>query len=60
MLRPGGGWRRTREREFEGLSRPDRLGAGRVSLVNRIVVDMRQPPEVVTVYRTSKISKYWR
>ena len=26
----------------------------------RIVVDMRQPPEVVTVYRTSKISKYWR
>ncbi len=27
----------------------------------RVFVDVdRQPPEVVTVYRTSKISKYWR
>jgi hypothetical protein len=27
----------------------------------RIFVDVdREPPEVVTVYRTSKISKYWR
>ncbi len=27
----------------------------------RVVVDTdREPPEVVTVYRTSKISKYWR
>ncbi len=27
----------------------------------RIFVDTdRQPPEVVTVYRTSKITKYWR
>lgn len=27
----------------------------------RIVVDMgRHPPEVVTAYRTSKITKYWR
>lgn len=27
----------------------------------RVVVDMDpKPPEVVTVYRTSKISKYWR
>ncbi len=27
----------------------------------RVVVDIeREPPEVVTVYRTSKISKYWR
>jgi hypothetical protein len=27
----------------------------------RVFVDVdRQPPEVVTVYRTSKIDKYWR
>ena len=27
----------------------------------RVVVDVdRTPPEVVTVYRTSKIAKYWR
>ena len=27
----------------------------------RVFVDVdRHPPEVVTVYRTSKISKYWR
>jgi hypothetical protein len=27
----------------------------------RVFVDVdRQPPEVVTVYRTSKIKKYWR
>jgi hypothetical protein len=27
----------------------------------RVIVDVdRQPPEVVTVYRTSKIEKYWR
>ena len=33
---------------------------GRMYLV-RVVVDVeRTPVEVVTVYRTSKISKYWR
>lgn len=33
---------------------------GRVYLV-RVFVDVdRQPAEVVTVYRTSKVSKYWR
>jgi hypothetical protein len=33
---------------------------GRVYLV-RVFVDMDQhPAEVVTVYRTSKVSKYWR
>ncbi len=33
---------------------------GRLYLV-RVFVDMgRQPAEVVTVYRTSKVSKYWR
>jgi hypothetical protein len=27
----------------------------------RLVVDLdRQPPEVVTVYRSSKVQKYWR
>lgn len=27
----------------------------------RVVVDIdRQPPEVVTVYRSSKVQKYWR
>jgi hypothetical protein len=27
----------------------------------RVVVDLdRQPPEVVTVYRSSKVQKYWR
>ncbi|UCC85670.1 MAG: DUF4258 domain-containing protein [Anaerolineales bacterium] len=27
----------------------------------RVLVDMdRQPPEVVTAYRTSKVGKYWR
>ena len=32
----------------------------RVYLV-RVFVDMdRQPPEIVTVYRSSKVSKYWR
>jgi hypothetical protein len=34
--------------------------AGRTYLV-RVFVDVdRDPPEVVTVYRTSKIAKYWR
>jgi len=34
--------------------------AGKVYLV-RVIVDMdRQPAEVVTVYRTSRIAKYWR
>ena len=33
---------------------------GRVFLL-RVFVDVdRQPPEIVTVYRTSKVSKYWR
>lgn len=33
---------------------------GKVSLI-RVFVDIdRRPAEVVTVYRTSKIEKYWR
>jgi hypothetical protein len=35
-------------------------GAGKVYLL-RVVVDVdRHPAEVVTAYRTSRVSKYWR
>ena len=40
-----------------------RLASGEppITYLLRIFVDTdRQPPEVVTVYRTSKITKYWR
>jgi hypothetical protein len=40
-----------------------RLGLGRPArtYLVRIVVDVdRRPAEVVTVYRTTKIAKYWR
>jgi uncharacterized protein DUF4258 len=34
--------------------------AGKAYLL-RVFVDVdRQPPEVVTVYRTSRVAKYWR
>jgi hypothetical protein len=33
---------------------------GRTFLVRAIVDDREQPATVVTVYRTSKIEKYWR
>jgi len=36
------------------------FGGGRVYLVRAIVDDSVDPAVVVTVYRTSKISKYWR
>ncbi len=33
---------------------------GRMYLVRVVVVDVdRQPAEVVTVYRTSKVARYW-
>ena len=32
---------------------------GRAYLIRLIVEDWHQPPVVVTVYRTSKIEKYW-
>ncbi len=32
---------------------------GKAYLVRLIVEDWHQPPVVVTVYRTSKIEKYW-
>jgi hypothetical protein len=36
------------------------FGGGKVFLLRAIVVDDVDPPIVVTVYRTKKISKYWR
>jgi len=33
---------------------------GRTYLLRLVVEDWRQPPVIVTVYRTSKIEKYWR
>jgi hypothetical protein len=36
------------------------FGRGRIFLLRAIVADDVDPPLVVTVYRTSKISKYWR
>lgn len=35
-------------------------GDGKIFLVRVVVVDGISPPVVVTVYRTKKISKYWR
>lgn len=35
------------------------VAAVRAYLVRLVVEDWRQPPLVVTVYRTSKIEKYW-
>lgn len=36
-------------------------GASRKTFLLRVFVDVdRQPPEVVTVYLTSRIRKYWR
>lgn len=36
------------------------IGTGKDYLVRVIVNDAVDPAKVVTVYRTSKISKYWR
>lgn len=36
------------------------FGGGRMFLLRAIVVDSVDPAIVVTLYRTSKISKYWR
>lgn len=36
------------------------FGSGKIFLVRAIVDDQVDPPTVVTVYRTSKIGKYWR
>ncbi|HYA02932.1 MAG TPA: DUF4258 domain-containing protein [Syntrophobacteria bacterium] len=36
------------------------FGEGKVYLVRAIVDETVDPPMVITVYRTSKIGKYWR
>lgn len=36
------------------------FGTGKLFLLRALVVDTVDPAVVVTVYRTSKISKYWR
>ena len=36
------------------------FGSGKKFLVRAIVADQNDPPVVITVYRTSKIHKYWR
>ncbi len=36
------------------------FGGGKIFLLRAIVLDDIDPPVVVTVYRTSKIQKYWR
>ena len=36
------------------------FGRDKMFLLRVIVDDRVNPPEVVTVYRTTKISKYWR
>jgi hypothetical protein len=36
------------------------FGSGKKFLVRAIVADEHDPPVVMTVYRTSKVHKYWR
>lgn len=36
------------------------FGAGKVLLLRAIVDERIMPPVVVTIYRTSKIAKYWK
>jgi len=36
------------------------FGGGRMFLLRAIVDDRADPAVVITVYRTSKIDKYWR
>jgi len=36
------------------------FGDGKMYLLRVIVADDREPPLVITVYRTRRISRYWR
>ena len=36
------------------------VAEGKVYLVRVVVEDKQSPPTIITVYRTSKIEKYWR
>lgn len=43
------------------LAYQSRVVFGRKTFLVRVIVDdSRQPPTVVTVYRTSRIDKYWK
>lgn len=50
---PGPGGRKAYQSQLD-------FGEGRIFLLRVIVDDRTEPQMVVTVYRTSKISKYWR
>jgi len=50
---PAHGGKKTYQPQFE-------LGGGKVFLVRAIVDDTVSPALVITVYRTTKIGKYWR
>ena len=45
------------ERAFQSMIN---TGTGKDYLVRAIVNDTVDPAKVITVYKTSKISKYWR
>lgn len=36
------------------------FGAGKIFLLRAVLAEEADPPLVITVYRTSKIGKYWR
>ena len=36
------------------------IGGGKIYLLRAVVFEEADPPLVITVYRTSKIAKYWR
>lgn len=50
---PGPGGRKVYQSQLD-------FGKGRIFLLRVIVDDRTEPPTVATVYRTSKIDKYWR
>jgi hypothetical protein len=52
QLVPASGGRKAYQSRFH-------LDDGRIMLLRAIVDDREDPPVVVTVYRTSKIEKYW-
>ncbi len=46
--------------DFRKIYQSRIVAEGKTYLVRLVVEDGRQPPVIVTVYRTSKIEKYWR
>ncbi len=53
QILPGRGGTKAYQPKFD-------FGSGKMYLVRVIVNDNTTPPVVVTTYRTSNISKYWR